>query len=727
MSTCTKWVDKIVIECKNWAEKIDYVCTEWADEGSNKCSDWADEGSSECSDWADEGSNECSNWADEGSSHCCTWWPCSWGCKAYYWVSKWVCKGWYWVANWVCKAWYWVAKWVCKAWYWVAKWVCKVFAWVVKAVCVIWSWAAKLVCVAWDTLKCFMLNLMGKLFDLFGAFSRDSKKGPAIEHVFVLVLENQSFDHLLGFSNLTGTDAITGEDTSINGVDPAIHKNRNPVSGDDIAVSSPSDFFVDEADGDPGHEFDNTITQLCGKKDDGTDIDYDPVMGGYPDINNSGFIADYIDRGAANPDKIMECYSPEQLPILHTLASEFAICDNWFSSMPGPTFPNRFFLHAATSGGLDDSPGDLDIVSSTTVDGFRFENGNIFDEMDDKCVEWEIFEGDEFPVSFALAGMNLNALQGRFTDFSEFEESINSRSYDKKFIFIEPKYGRHEFNPFGPGDFKCGNSMHPLDDVTRGEKLIKKVYETIRNSPHWEKSMLVITLDEHGGFYDHVAPPAAVPPGDLVTEGMVHNDFKFDQLGVRVPAIIVSPLVKKGVIDHTLYDHTSLLATVERLMGLSSLTERDKAANDFLHLFSLSAARTDAPQTLPDVAESGFGGCDDEDEGESVDMLVAQRYELLKAIKSEKYFDKSTREIEVARSQVGFNIIALLKVLSQSDYPEREKWKEEFSKIKTGVDAALFMTEAKLLLKHSIDFKKIMRQSEKANRMKKTNRKKDKK
>ena len=535
---------------------------------------------------------------------------------------------------------------------------------------------------------------------------------PKIDHVFVLVLENQSFDHMLGFSNITGYDAVTGDPTSINGLDSNIHKNVNPVTNNEVPVTSPSDFFVDEEDGDPGHEFQNTITQLCGKDRNGDPRTYpDPNTGGYPDINNSGFLADYVDRGAANPEKIMECYTPEQLPIMNVLASEFAVCDNWFSSMPGPTFPNRYFIHAATSGGLDDSPSSLDIVSSTTVDGLRFENGNIFDALDDKCIKWEIFEGDEFPISFSLAGMNLNALQGRFTNFDHFEESLNDVGFDKRFVFIEPKYGRHEFNPFGPGDFKCGNSMHPLDDVTRGEKLIKKVYEVIRNSPHWEKSMLIITFDEHGGFYDHTAPPSAIPPGDLVSEGMVHNNFSFDQLGVRVPTIIVSPLIKKGVIDHTSYDHTSLLATIERLMGLSNLTERDLAANDFLHLFSLDTVRTDTPSILPDVAESGFTGCDDEEE--TVDALIARRSEFMKAKKSGKYIDRSVKEIKVAHTQVGFSYIALLKVLSIAKYPDRNTWIEEFKKIETGVDAALFMTEAKLMLRHSIDFKKIMRESNK--------------
>ena len=118
--------------------------------------------------------------------------------------------------------------------------------------------------------------------------------------------------------------------------------------------------------------------------------------------------------------------------------------------------------------------------------------------------------------------------------------------------------------------------MHPLDDVTRGEKLIKTVYEAIRNSPQWENSLLLVTFDEHGGFYDHVRPPAAVPPGDTMTASYIQHHFQYDQLGVRVPALVISPLIPRGVIDHTIYDHTSMLASVERLFGMKPLTNETK-------------------------------------------------------------------------------------------------------------------------------------------------------
>jgi len=684
MSTCTKWIDQAVITCKNWAEQIDYKCTTLADQGSNQCSNWADEGSNQCSKWADEGSNQCSSWGE------CHWYT-PWNC-----IAGWFCEAYYWIANWVCQAWYWVANLVCQAWYWVAKWVCKAFAWVVKAVCTVWSWVVKLVCVAWDNIRCLFVNL----------FSRKKNTPHNIEHVFVLMLENRAFDHMLGFSKITGTDAITGLPRTIEGVNPVVNKNNNPVTGTDVFVSTPADFKLKEIDIDPGHEFKNTLAQICG---DGA-VYPDPVTGGYPStINNSGFVSNYHSEGSTTPERIMKCFDPSQLPIMNTLAKEFAICDNWFSSLPGPTWPNRFFLLAGTSGGLDDSPSNADLIEAVSLEGYRFENGNVFDLLDQYCLEWRIFEGDEFPISFAMSGMNLNALQGRFKDFEDFNSVVNQTDFSTKFVFIEPKYGSHNFDISGPGDFTCGNSMHPLDDVTRGEQLVKDVYETIRNSPHWEKSLIVVTFDEHGGFYDHVNPPAAIPPGDLPSPANIHNNFKFDQLGVRVPAIVISPFIKKGVIDHTVFDHTSVLATTEKIFGMANLTNRDKNANDFVHLLSLESPRKDALTVLPGVADSGFT-C--EDDIKTQERLIGMRSELVSAQQNGYYRDRDIRESKASNMQTGFAYVALLKLLQQSAYPERVKWEEEFKSMKTKIDAAKFLVEAKLKIKYQIDIKKVLREGE---------------
>ena len=704
MSTCTKWVTEATITCKNWGSEAKQVCSDWADHGSQQCSTWADEGSQQCSQWADEGSQQCSAWEE------CHWYT-PWNC-----IAGFFCKAWYWVAKWVCKAFYWVAKWVCKAWYWVSKWVCIAFTWIVVAICVFFSWVFSLVCVAWDTFRCLLFSFARLIAALFGR----REATPKIEHVFVLMLENRAFDHAFGFSGLRGIDE-NGNPTAVIGVDPAMHFNFDSGSHLKVpATATPAaDFALKNVDQDPGHEFEDTLMALCARFDEAGNLllpkpTYNAVPGGYPPITNAGFVENYMhpsnpdDKASATPDRIMRCFdTPRQLPVMFQLAQEFALCDQWFSSIPGPTWPNRFFLLAASTGGLDHSPSTPDIVTATTIEGYRFENGNIFDLLDDYCIEWRIFEGDEFPVSFALRGMNLNALQGRFTDFEDFRSELQNVDFGPRFVFIEPRYGAHGFDVTGPGDFTCGNSMHPLDDVTRGERLVKDVYEAIRNSPHWERSVLLICFDEHGGFYDHVPPPAAVPPGDTMTDSYIEHHFQYDQLGVRVPAIVISPLVRRGVVDHTLYDHTSMLASVERLFGMKPLTKRDAAANDFLHLFSLDTPRDDAPTTLdaPAVNPDPLG-CEEDDE-DTEDKLLARRSELRLAQRHGRYHGRRTADFRPTASQIGFAQVALLRILNTARAPERRQWIDQYKNIANGIDAALFMTEARLKLQYGIDIKRF--------------------
>ncbi len=620
MSTCTQWVDDGTIACTDWAQNATLSCNQWADQGYSQCQSWADQGSNQCQSWADQGSNQCQSWADDGSNQCCNWAPCSWFCDAFYWVANWVCQGWYWVANWVCQGWYWVANWVCQGWYWVANLVCVVFVWIINAVCVVWSWIADWVCIAWDNARCAVYGLFG---------GNTTPSGP-VKHVFVLMLENRAFDHVLGYAGLQGTDPATGGPTHADDLTQGVtYENPDPKVGDAMVPTSwPADFFLRGVATDPGHEFNDVLLQLAGyQRDDSNQVvvpTYPAPGGGYPPIDNQGFIASYFglaqvpgDKPNTNdPDRIMHCYShasqdqQEQVPVITALARAFAVCDRWFSSIPGPTWPNRFFMHAASSGGLDDSPSGFQSATSALLNGYRFENGTIYDRLEDACFDWKVFMGDLFPQVFAISGMTDRRIEGHFEGFDEFAAAVNDPGFTTPYVFIEPNYG--SVLPLTAGDFSCGNSQHPLDDITRGERLIKSVYEAIRNSPHWNDSVLLVTYDEHGGFFDHVAPPATVAPGDTISdETNNHHNFDFTQLGVRVPAVIISPLVPAGLIDHTVRDHTSLLATVEALYGLPALTQRDAQARNFADLLSLATPRGDAPTTLPEPPDSGMV-CDDE-------------------------------------------------------------------------------------------------------------------
>jgi phospholipase C len=399
-----------------------------------------------------------------------------------------------------------------------------------------------------------------------------------IDHVFALMLENRSFDHMLGFSGIKGTDAETSTLTSISGLSGT---ESNSWNGSTYLASTPA---LEPMNLDPYHEFTDVLEHLCGAA-----AKY-PSGGPYPPINNSGFVSNFVvDAKSPSPGDVMKCFDKSKLPVLSALAEEFAVCDSWFCSMPGPTWPNRFFALGGSSAGLDHSPTTAEAEIWQTIDGFKFQNGSIFD-AGGGSLNWRIYAGNKlFTLAHALHGIHINNI----TRYSKFASDVHDPMYPAQFTWIEPNYGHVTT------DYKGGDSQHPLDGVTGGEALIKATYEAIRSSPLWESSMLIITWDEHGGFFDHVAPPPAIPPGDQPQfKGANEYGFPFDQYGPRVPAIIISPLIPRNIIDHRRYDHSSILATVERLFDLPSLTARDASARDLLSLASLPDARTDAPDSI---------------------------------------------------------------------------------------------------------------------------------
>jgi phospholipase C len=409
-----------------------------------------------------------------------------------------------------------------------------------------------------------------------------------IEHVFVLMLENRSFDQMLGFSGITGTDAESGKPTKVDGL---TGNEANSYDGTSYPVTMPADWVMPI---DPGHEFTEVVTQLAG-----AGVTY-PFGGKYPPIDDSGFVADYAQMGGkAAPGEIMKCYSPKQLPVLNALARAFAVCDNWHASMPGPTWPNRFFSLAGSSSGLDHSP-TIEEIAAWWFTGASFLHGTIFDAIGSAKGDsaWRIYAGDLFPMSGFLRGVPYLGIK----DFDKsFAVDLASGDYPWAFTLIEPNYGDvlHD-------TYVGGTSQHPMDDVTRGEALIKATYETIRASSVWNSSILIVTWDEHGGFYDHAVPGPAPAPGDTVPGSQFNKfGFTFEQYGPRVPAVVVSPLIPQNLIDHRLYDHASIPATVEGVFGLPSLTARDAAAYRVTPLASLSVPRSDCPVTLPDPAVSG--------------------------------------------------------------------------------------------------------------------------
>jgi phospholipase C len=412
-----------------------------------------------------------------------------------------------------------------------------------------------------------------------------------IQRFVVLMMENRSFDHLVGYLKTVDPRVVglTGGEYQ-NYPDP-----RNPQPPP-IPVSSGAGFAMPF---DPSHEFCDVQKQLYGPDPTGALCSNPRVtpalMNGFVYVGN---VAAAAAKVPGQGGKVMECFAPNQVPCLMTLAQEFALFNFWYSSLPGPTWPNRFFVHAATSGGLSDSPNTAD-----TTAGFSFTNGTIYDALTAAGKGWRIYH-DGLPQTAGIDSLRMSYVDPFTQNFREmqyFAQDVQDKNLPE-YTFIEPAYGG-----FLSNDFADGNSMHPQDDVRKGDALIKQVYETLRQSDYWPDTMLIITFDEHGGFFDHVPPPAAVPPGDEAKYANPADDFSFDLYGVRVPGLVISAYTQKGTVigddpadPTTIFDHTSVLATVEARFELTPLTARDRNANTLALALNLEVPRTDAPLTLPD-------------------------------------------------------------------------------------------------------------------------------
>ena len=253
--------------------------------------------------------------------------------------------------------------------------------------------------------------------------------------------------------------------------------------------------------------------------------------------------------------RVMECFNPGQVPCIMTLAQQFALFNFWYSSLPGPTWPNRFFVHAATSGGLSDSPS-----TAAIAEGYSFKNGTIYDALTKAGKEWRIYN-DGLPQTAGIDSLRMeyvNPFTTNFREMSDFAQDVKDGTLPD-YTFIEPHYGG-----FLATNYASGNSMHPQDDVRRGDALIKQVYEALRNSVYWQDTVLIITFDEHGGFFDHVPPPPAVPTGDDATYANAADNFEIRILyGIRVPGIVISAYTPAGLVigtdpadPTTMFDHT---------------------------------------------------------------------------------------------------------------------------------------------------------------------------
>jgi phospholipase C len=370
-----------------------------------------------------------------------------------------------------------------------------------------------------------------------------------------LMMENRTYDHVFGARKLMG---LGGDGLTAGITQPDLSGTPTPLYiPDDLTICS---------DDDPHHGWDESHAQFNGGL-------------------NDGFLRVHQDSYPGETDPIQYLVR-EQLPVSWALADNYTTCDRWFASVMGPTLPNRAFWHTATSLGLKANQQVLDAFSS------GIPVPSIYNRLADRGVDWAYYHGN-LPVVSLLGNPGPYALDlgptdgrtGHVRRFGDALESVGPFFDDAKagrlppVVYIDPSFGENDDHP----------PVHPI----LGQELIGSIYNALASSPQWKNIMLVVTYDEHGGFYDHVPPPTTTD-----------ERAEFRQLGFRVPTMVIGPYAKKNFVSSVQYDHTSALKHLQQHFDLETLNERMNIANDLMDCIDLERLAANEPAdpiTLPAV------------------------------------------------------------------------------------------------------------------------------
>lgn len=401
----------------------------------------------------------------------------------------------------------------------------------------------------------------------------------SLQHIVVLMLENRSFDHMLGSLKAVNQD-IDGYIDS----DPFTNPDaqNNPVKPQALAE------FQGQLNPDPDHHFPAVDVQIFGGK-----------TGNGRQADMSGFVSSYFHQreDLEHSQKIMYYFKQSDLPVLTTLALQFALFNRWFASIPGPTICNRAFAHYGTSfGRVDMDP--FDVIAPIQSIYTRLVTATPKRTA-------KVYYYDTSSSTMEVA----NLLQHQTEIFGTYPQFLSDcdKGSLPQYSFVEPNYSDHDSDE---GE-EVASDQHPDHDVQAGEQLIAEVYTHLRNNPQtWASTALLIIYDEHGGIFDHVPPPACHPDSfhsSQVDPG-TGQPFQFDRLGVRVPAILVSPWIKAGTVVNRVFDHASIPATITRyfLGSYPHVSDREANADVFIepkdgsgnmanNLLALDNMRDDCP------------------------------------------------------------------------------------------------------------------------------------
>jgi phospholipase C len=335
-----------------------------------------------------------------------------------------------------------------------------------------------------------------------------------IDHIVVLMLENRSFDHMLGYLRLEAGLPVDGLEASMS--------NRH--AGKTYRVHHLTSTKL-TAEQDPGHGSADVKEQLANR--------------------NGGFVANYAKHNSKdpNPGTVMGYYNGTDLPVYDHLAREYAVCDRWFCSVPGPTWPNRLYAACGRAARSKDNRWPP-----------LYEVPSFVRHLDRAKVSWRWYAHEYVATlrliddryRFSLAARNFRyfnrrtaALGRSFLEHAAAGELASVSWIDPNFV---------DFDLLGPAG---SNDDHPPSDVKAGQQLVLALYTALASSPKWSKTLLVVTYDEHGGFFDHVPPPAAKD-----------SSSAFRSYGPRVPALVASPWIPQATVSSEVYDHTSIIKTI---------------------------------------------------------------------------------------------------------------------------------------------------------------------
>ena len=392
---------------------------------------------------------------------------------------------------------------------------------------------------------------------------------PGIEHIVVLMMENHSFDNFFG---------LLGRGDGFR-----LDRHGRPTATNPYG------------DGRIQHAFHMPTTcQLPSTPSQEWTASHVAWNGG----RNDGFVRApiYYTSSERVGGVAMGYWTGRDIPFTYSLASQFPIGDRWFSSALAQTHPNRRFLIAGTAFGMVDDFGTSPTNALPDANMAVPDGGTIFNQLDLHGISWANYVAS-YPTGATPNLFPADDGATELTHYKPFDQFYADAAAGQlpSFTLLDPDYGKQ--------------SQENPQNIVVGERLMADVVSAIGRSPQWLSTLLVITYDEHGGYYDHVPPPVALPPDDvppLVYPGQSTYDG-YARYGFRVPSVVVSPYAKRNHVSHVLYDHTSILALVERKWNLPALTYRDANANDLLDFIDLGALERRRPTfpKLPKLAAPG--------------------------------------------------------------------------------------------------------------------------